>query len=160
MIFPADSPAPPPHPDMPTDVVGLYQEARDVMAVSRRAGAALARATLESLLKVLRPAEPRGTRLERRIENVAKEVSSPLARLLTVVRHAGNKALHVEDNPDDLTVLVLDPLDDQVAEVIFTAINDLVDELVTRPALADSLFERLPDAVRARLEARGTTSED
>jgi hypothetical protein len=156
MIYPANSPAPSAHPDMPEEVQALYVEARNVMPVSRRAGAALARATLEALLKNLFPEHSARANLETRISLASEVVSGPLAELLTVVRHAGNKALHVDENPDELTVLVLDPQDVEVAEFLFIAINDLVEERVTRPRQTSALFDKLPRSVRDRIKgARG-----
>ena len=56
MVHPAGKGAPPPHPDMPRSAKALYEEARSVVTISRRAGAAMARAALERTLReTLRP---------------------------------------------------------------------------------------------------------
>jgi hypothetical protein len=91
MVYPHRHLGAPPHPDMPAQVRSLYQEAAAVAAVSRRAGAALARATIELLLKKIDPAAPNNARLDGRIQRIQRSVSTPLTQLLDVVRFTGNK---------------------------------------------------------------------
>jgi hypothetical protein len=123
---------------MPAQVRSLYQEAAAVAAVSRRAGAALARATIELLLKKIDPAAPNNARLDGRIQRIQRSVSTPLTQLLDVVRFTGNKMLHIEDQPAELVVLALDDEEGpQLVEHLLEATNDLVDELITRPRRAN-----------------------
>lgn len=152
MVFPSASPAPVAHPDMPDDARALYEEAASVFGVSRRAGAALARAALERLLRTADPVPGRVT-LADRIDHVSNRVSTALDEMLAVVRHAGNQSLHVGDDADELLVLVLDPTDDEIAELIFIAINDVTDELVSKPKRMQGAFNHLPEEARARLAA-------
>jgi hypothetical protein len=136
------------HPDMPPVVAELYDEARAVAPHSKRAGAALARSALEALLKFLDPDAPRGFRtLDGRIARLQKDVSSSSWKLLTVLRHAGNKSLHVEERPDAVTALILDPDDESKLPVLFEAINRLVDERITQERMANELLEALPEDV-------------
>jgi len=137
---------------MPEDARELYDEARAVLAVSQRAGAALARATLERLLRSLDP-EAGKVDLASRIERIMPKVSSSLAQMLTVVRHVGNKSLHVEDDPDEATVLVLSDEQAEVSGLLFESINALVDELVTKKKVAEAIYSKLPAGVRAKVEA-------
>jgi hypothetical protein len=132
---------------MPPDVMELYNEARDVMAVSRRAGAALARATLEKLLKRLDPGQPAGATLAQRIDVTMPSVSSSLGEMLTIIRHVGNKALHAEDEPDDAVLLVLDETQTELVALIFEAINELVDERITKPATTKRFIGLVPEDV-------------
>jgi len=143
------SAAAPPAEDMPPTAKSLYREAAEVVGISPRAGTALARATLENLLRHLDPAPARN--LAARIERIQSAVSTPLAQMLTIIRHTGNMALHAGDAEDDLMVLVLDPEQEPIVGLFFEAINDLVDELITRPARAQALFEKLPEDVRAKV---------
>lgn len=53
------------HPEMPPEVRELHTEAGEVAAVSRRAGAALARASVERLLKHVDPDAPKNASLEK-----------------------------------------------------------------------------------------------
>ena len=43
---------------------------------------------------------------------------------------------------------------DDIAELLFDAINDLVDELVARPAATRSVWDKLPAGVRATIERK------
>ena len=44
--------------------------------------------------------------------------------MLTVVRHAGNKSLHVDDELDEVMLLILDPDEAEIVELIFESVND------------------------------------
>jgi len=139
---------------MPAEVRELYDEASAVAAVSKRAGAAFARATLERLLKLLDPDAPPGARLDDYIARVIPRVNVSTGKLLTLIRHVGNKSLHVDDIPDDAVVLLLSNDDAELLGVIFQTINDVVEELITRPNQAAVLYEAVPAAVRAAAEAK------
>ena len=154
IVFPAARTIPQPNADMPQMSRELYEEAAAVMQVSRRAGAAMARATLERLLIDLDPMEAPRARLDERIIHVIPRVSSGLEPALTVIRHAGNQALHVADAPDDVLVLVLDEEDEGIVEVLFSAINDLVDELVSKPRARQRLFDGVPASVIDAVERK------
>ncbi|KJC65195.1 DUF4145 domain-containing protein [Agreia bicolorata] len=147
LMYPSASLIPPPANDMPANAAVLYEEARQVLPHSRRAGAALGRATLERLLRTLDP-EAGKTQLDERIARMESRVSSSLWELLTVLRHVGNKAVHVDDEADGLVAIYLDDGGTELAEAMFEAINELVDELVTKPKRVRGFFEKLPDGVR------------
>lgn len=155
MVHPTQKGAPQAHVDMPVSAAELYEEARAVLPISRRAGTAMARATLERLLRELDTEAPRGAKLDQRIQRVASRVSSGLAGILDVIRHAGNKSLHVSEELDDVLVLVLDEKETEVVDLLLSAINELVDELVTKPNRHQDLIGRLPQAVRDSMEQRG-----
>lgn len=146
VIYPQSNNLPAPHPRMPDGAVALYEEARAVAVVSRRAGAALARAALESLLSEVRPDLP--GRLDDRIAALQAEVSIGLWQILSVLRHTGNVSLHGSDSGDGLVAIVMDD-DGSTLNLLFGAINDLVDELVARPEQAAELFALLPEGVAA-----------
>ncbi|MBV9140146.1 MAG: DUF4145 domain-containing protein [Pseudonocardiales bacterium] len=114
--------------------------------MSRRAGAALARATLERLIKVIDPDAPKRAKLEKRIDRLRLKVSTSLGRMLDVVRAAGNGALHVDDQPDDVVIMVLgDTEGPALLELLLQTANDLVDELITRPKTIEDLWNKLPE---------------
>ena len=154
LTYPVQSPAPLPSEDMPPAVRELYEEASAVAAVSKRAGAALARATLERLLKALDRDAPKKSRLDDYIARVIPNVNVATGKLLTLIRHVGNKSLHVEEIPDDAIVLLLNDDDAQLLGVIFQTINDVVDELITRPKQVALLYDAVPITVRAAAEAK------
>ncbi|MEJ2854874.1 MULTISPECIES: DUF4145 domain-containing protein [unclassified Saccharothrix] len=154
MVFPGPRAGGPAHPDMPASVRELYEEAAAVAPVSRRAGAALARATVERLIKVVDDGAPKRATLEKRIQRIESRVSTPLRELLDIVRVAGNGAVHVDDDPDEIVVLALgDDEGPALLELLLDAANNLVEELISRPRKTRALWERLPEAVRAKREA-------
>ena len=152
LIYPRASGIAPPASDMPPEVAILYNEARDVMAVARRAGAALARATLEHLLKSLDDTQPKRANLADRIDAVHGKVSSSLGEMLTVIRHVGNQALHGSGIPDDAVVLILDETQTELVDLIFESINELVDELVTKPKASKRFLSLVPANVLEKLK--------
>lgn len=116
------------HPDMPGDVRALYEEAAAVAVVSRRAGAALARAAVERLIKRLDPDAPPRDNLDKRIARIKERgVSSPVGEMLDVVRVTGNGVLHVDGQPGELVVMALDDQNgSQLLELLLEVVNDLV----------------------------------
>ncbi|QYF74139.1 DUF4145 domain-containing protein [Cryobacterium sp. PAMC25264] len=144
LIYPRASGISSPASDMPAGVADLYNEAREVMAVSRRAGAALARATLERLLKTLDDTPPKNANLAARIDAVHGKVSSSLGEMLTVIRHVGNQALHGSETTDDSVLLILDETQTELVDLIFESINELVDELVTKPEASKRFLSLVP----------------
>ncbi len=160
LVYPRTRLVTQPHPDMPRAVRVLYEEAAAVGPVSRRAGAALARATVERLIKHLDPDAPKGANLDKRIERVkARGVSTPVGEMLDVVRVTGNHALHVDDQPGELVVLALDDQDGpQLLELFLELVNDLVDELITKPATTRALWDKLPEGVKFQLRSDSDAS--
>lgn len=153
IMFPRTSTLPPAARDMPGDVLDLYEEGRAVWPVSRRAGAALARAALEKMLRS-EPAASKKDDLVALIGKAKPTLPSHVGTLLDIVRHAGNKSLHVEDEPDDVMVLVLDEGNTDIGTIIFEAINLLVDERITKPGAVAALYAGLPDGVKESIERR------
>lgn len=154
MLYPLQRLGDAPHELMPEPVRELYEEAAAVAGVSRRAGAALARATVERLLKHLDPDAPPGAKLVKRIARINERVSTPLADQLDIVRIAGNGAVHVDDEPDEIVVIALDDKEGPaLLELLLDTANQLVDELIARPARTRSFWERLPPRVREKKRA-------
>ncbi|MBB5857875.1 DUF4145 domain-containing protein [Amycolatopsis umgeniensis] len=157
MVFPLARAGAPAHADMPPEVRDLYEEAAAVTPISRRAGAALARATVERLIKHLDAGAPANARLDDRIALLHGRISTPLQQLLDIVRVLGNDMLHVDEQPGDLAVIALD--EDQgpgVIELVLRAANDLVDELVTRPRTTSSLWAHLSPGTQQNIRAKQT----
>lgn len=144
MLYPLQRLGDAPHELMPEPVRELYEEAAAVAMVSRRAGAALARATVERLLKHLDP-DAKQANLETRIERISQRVSTPLGQQLDIVRIAGNGAVHPKDEPDEIVVIALSDEDGPaLLELLLDTANQLVDELIARPARTQNLWDRLP----------------
>jgi len=155
LIYPRSATVAMPHPQMPDGAKELYLEAREVLGVSKRAGTALARAALERLLRTLDPDAPKRADLATLIDRIAEKVPAPLLQMLTVIRVAGNSSLHVKDQPDDILVLVLNPESVQVVALVFAALNDLVEELITKPVRVAALYEKVPESIRAKVDSLG-----
>jgi hypothetical protein len=140
------------HDDMPPHVRDLYEEAAAVAVVSPRAGAAFARVTVERLIKHLDPEAPTHANLDQRIVRIKGQgISTALGQMLDMVRVAGNSAVHVDDQPNDLMMLVLDDKQSpELVRLLLQATNDLVDELITKPRVTGELWRKIPEGIRAR----------
>jgi hypothetical protein len=139
---------------MPPSVRELYDEAAAVAPVSRRAGAALARATIERLLKHLDPEAPKRASLEKRIDLIEARVSTTLRELLDIVRITGNGAVHVDDEPEEIVSFALNDKEGAaLLELLLDAANQLVDELIARPRNTRTLWDRLPEFVKSKRQA-------
>lgn len=140
-----------PSTDMPPSIRELYEEAATVAAVSPRAGAALARATVERLIKHLDTEAKPGDTLEKRIERLKLRVSSDLRTMLHVVRITGNDILHSAE-PGALALMALDDTEGpQLLSLLLETANDLVDELITRQQTVQALHNKLPEWVQEKL---------
>ncbi len=145
---------PDPNEDLPALVAELYREAAAVMPHSKRAAAALCRAAMEQLAKNFTPELKPGTKLDERLAELSKTVSTGTVKALTIVRHVGNTALHGERDDDSSAVIYLHEDDRSIADVFFMAINALADEKITRAKTVDSLYSALPEGVRKSFEGK------
>jgi len=141
------------HRDMPDAAATLFNEAGAVLDGSRRAAAALGRAALEALLKSV---DDIGTKrdLNTRIGDLRERISPALWQVLTALRVVGNDALHSEDG--ELVALYLHDEDSELAETFLRAINELVEELITRPKRAEEIYAMLPESKREAAERAGS----
>lgn len=155
LVFPLSSSVDRPHVDMPPDARELYEEARNTYPVSRRAAAALARASLESLLRELTPEQPRAS-LDELIASLSGLVNRRMWEVLTALRVLGNSTLHSQES--DIKTIYMSEEATELVDVIFGAINELVDELVTRPAQSKNLYDMLPPGVRESAERKAAES--
>jgi hypothetical protein len=154
VVYPKSSSLPVAHPDMPASAAELYEEARAVFPISRRASAALARAALERLLREDAGASPKD-RLDDLIAPLKNRIGDPLWQLLTAIRYVGNTTLHGDDG-QELVALFLEGSDADVAEPMLGAMNALVEELITQPAKAAALYAMIPDGVRKSAEDKAS----
>lgn len=127
---------PQPHVDMPENVQDIYLESGLVMHLSLGASAALARLALEKLLDHL---EYNENTLFDKIKGLEKrqDISSTLKQKLHIVRKIGNTGAHVgtisfEEKPD-------------IPKHLMTIINDIVDELITKPKTLEELKSFIGD---------------
>ena len=146
---------PDPNKDIPEQALELYNEGREVAAVSRRAGAALLRAALERLINYI---EPGSGRLNDKIGRLRERVSPGLAKALDILRDTGNGILH-DEVPEGVAAVVVSESGDQSAafDYLCGVVNRLTTELITTPLADDELFALLPDSVRAAIARRDST---
>lgn len=157
LVYPADRPGlsvPVPADEMPGEVKDLYLEASAVLPYSRRAAAALCRASLERLAKLLTPDEKPGTSLDNRLIALSGRTTGALTKGLQIIRHAGNTALHGARDDDASVVIYMDGDEADMIELFFVTINELVDELIARPARIESAYSLIPDEKRKAVEKK------
>lgn len=143
LVFPNSTPIPLGSTDLPIEVATLYEEARQVYTVSKRASAALARAALEVLLLELVPQVNGKNTLYELIERAEVLLSSDTCQILTIIRKLGNKVLHPDDKNPEIVALYLSEEATDMAELIFNTINRVVDELITKPRVTKELLSKL-----------------
>jgi len=144
MLIPAEAPVPPPHPDMPAAIVQEYQEARGIFGRSPRAAVALLRLAVQKLM----------TELGEKGENINTDIKSLVAKGLPVqvqqafdyCRVVGNNAVHPgEINLNDTP---------EMGQHLFSMLNFIVEDRITRPKQIAGLYAQLPEAARAAIEKR------
>ncbi|MFP9135537.1 DUF4145 domain-containing protein [Shewanella algae] len=144
MIIPSDSPVQPPHPDMPEQIIGEYNEARSIFGRSPRAAAALLRLAVQKLVIVL---GEKGDNINQDIKSlVSKGLPPQVQQALDFCRVIGNNAVHpgeinLNDSPD-------------VAQHLFNMINYIIEDRITRPKQIENLYQALPEGARKAIEKR------
>lgn len=144
MIVPSEAPVPPPHPDLPVACVDEYNEARDIVARSPRAAAALLRLSVQKLMSEL---GEKGKNINDDIGSlVAKGLPVEVQQALDYCRVIGNNGVHpgeieINDNPD-------------IAHSLFEMINFIVEDRITRPKKVAGLYKILPEGALKAVEKR------
>lgn len=133
----------PAHQDMPEDAKSLYEEAVAVFPHSRRASAALMRASAENLIKQVTANLPGKKSFHDRVAHLSKQVSPSLVKGLTILRVVGNDALHGIPEQSEVLVIYLDE-DSAIPEILAKVINSLVQEIITTPNILSEAYEKIP----------------
>ncbi|MEU0314990.1 DUF4145 domain-containing protein [Nocardioides sp. NPDC006273] len=144
MVFPLNRQGEKPHPDMPGDVLAIYNEAREVAPVSRKSAAGLLRLALQMLVDEL---EPGRGKIDTKIGAlVQKRLDPQVQQAMDVLRIVGNESVHPgEINLDE---------DDDLLPALFNLVNIIVDQVIARPKHIGGLFAKLPEAKLAAIERR------
>lgn len=132
---------------MPSDVAADFNEARAVLGVSPRSSSALLRLALQKLCNHL---GQKGENINADIGAMmaSGQISPMIQKALDYVRVVGNNAVHPGelDLRDDLAT----------AHTLFTVLNLIITETITRPRELDALYKSLPEAARKAVEKRDT----
>jgi hypothetical protein len=146
MFYPKASTAPNAHEEMPDEVKRDFDEARLVVEDSPRAAAALLRLAIQRLVDDELEAD--GGRLYDQIGNLVEDgvISERIQRALDAVRVIGNNSVHpgemdMDDNRD-------------TAEVLFTLLNEIVDEAIAREKRINAVYQELPEGAVESIEDR------
>lgn len=144
MIIPDESPVEPPHPDIPADCIGEYQEARSIFSRSPRSAAALLRLCIQKLMPHL---GEKGKIINEDIKSlVSKGLPTMVQKALDYCRVVGNNAVHpgeisLNDTPD-------------IAQNLFRMVNFIVEDRISRPKEIDDFYNLLPEGSREAIEKR------
>lgn len=123
-----------PNSDMPDDIAADFREAADILASSPRGAAALLRLCIQKICKHL--GEP-GKNINSDIASLVKKgLDTRVQRALDIVRVIGNEAVHpgsidLNDNRE-------------IALKLFSLVNEVVEEMISKPARIDALYLSLP----------------
>lgn len=144
MIIPAEAPVAPPHPDTPLNILGEYQEARSIFAISPRAAVALLRLAIQKLMIEL---GEKGENINADIKSlVAKGLPVQVQQAFDYCRVVGNNAVHPgEINLNDTP---------EMGQHLFNMINFIVEDRITRPKQIAALYAKLPEASREAIDKR------
>ena len=149
MIVPSEAPVPPPHVDMPENCIPEYNEARDIVARSPRAAAALLRLCVQRLMVEL---GEKGKNINDDIGALVKKgLPIEVQQALDYCRVVGNNGVHpgeieLTDNP-------------QISHSLFEMLNFIVEDRITRPKKVAELYSILPEGALRAVEKRDAQIE-
>ena len=144
MIIPSEAPVAPPHPDLPDACIVEYNEARDIVARSPRAAAALLRLVVQKLMIEL---GEKGKNINSDIGSlVSKGLPIEVQQALDYCRVIGNNGVHpgeieLNDNPE-------------ITNSLFEMINFIVEDRISRPKKVAELYNILPKGALEAVEKR------
>lgn len=150
MIVPSVAPVPPRHTDLPNSCISEYDEARDIVARSPRAAAALLRLCVQNLMIEL---GEKGKNINDDIGSlVNKGLPVEVQQALDYCRVIGNNGVHpgeieLTDNPE-------------TTHSLFEMINFIVEDRISRPKKIASLYSILPKGALKAVEKRDASKED
>lgn len=145
MVWPLQVLAPAPAADMPIEVIGDFEEARRIHALSPRGSAALLRLVVQKLCPILGSDKKD---INKAIGDlVAQQKISPmLQKALDAVRVIGNESVH----PGELDIKD----DHETVASLFALINFIVYEAITRPKEIGAIYAMIPENKLAGIVAR------
>ena len=148
MIYPSESSAPLPNPDMSNEVKEIFEESRQILSSSPRASAALLRLCVDKITEEL---GEKDRDLNARIGNLVKKgLSTQIQQALDVVRVTGNDALHigqinVNDSPE-------------TAHSLFDIVNIIIQKMISEPKKINEMYKALPKEKQDSITNRDKTT--
>jgi len=156
IIYPSLSLAPRPHEDIPTEIIKLYKEAREIYNSSPRASSALLRLSMEKLAEILvnnTENKTTGSLNENIGFLVKKGMKATIQKAMDSLRVIGNDAVHpgqIDFNDDRDTALKL-----------FNLLNIVVEDRITQVREIENLYnEKVPETKKKQIEERDLKTSD
>lgn len=143
-VYPSSATAPLAHPDMPSRVKQIYEEARTIHDASPRGAAALLRLALQMLMVDL---GQKGKNINEDIaELVKKGLPVQVQQALDIVRIVGNNAVHpgqidINDSP-------------AISTNMFQLINIIIEKMISEPKHLQEIFNSLPQPAIEQIAKR------
>lgn len=138
-----------PNEDLPEDVARDFDEARQILDLSRRGAAALLRLAIQKLCRNL---GEDGKNLNTDIANLVQKGLDPrVQKMLDTVRVIGNNAVH----PGQMD---LDDDRDTAVELL-RLVNLIAEIMISQPKHVEEMYGRIPDAQRHAIEKRDGKKE-
>lgn len=150
LVYPRKTLVPAPNDDLNEEIKSLYLEAATILHDSPRGATALLRLSLQLLLKQL---GKEGKNINSEIKELVSEgLSKKIQQALDILRVVGNHAVHPgQINLDD---------NKEIAEKLFTIINFIAEELITKPKELDSIYnEIIPQNTQEHIRQRDKKTE-
>lgn len=133
------------NPDMPEEVMKLYNEASLIYNKSPRAACALLRLAIDRLCNELGETD---RDINKNIgELVKKGLSTSVQQALDVVRVVGNKAVHPGQ-------IAFDVDDIETAKMLMKLLNIIVARMISEPKEIANLYNKLPESVKDSIAKR------
>lgn len=145
IVYPKRATVQPPNNDLDEDIKSLYIEASTILVDSPKGSTALLRLALQKLLKQVGKS---GKNINSDIKDLVSEGLSPkIQQALDLLRVVGNNAVHPgQINLDDSA---------EVAEKLFSILNFIADELITKPKELESLYaDLIPSDTQEHIKQR------
>jgi len=146
LVYPSMTNAPLPNNDIPDDIKGDYQEARQILSLSPRGASALMRLCIQKLTDYIL-SENKEDELNKNIGKlVVMGLPVRVQQALDLVRVIGNNAVHpgTLDIKDDMNTALR----------LFYLVNHIADYLITKPNEIENLYRDLSPNSRRQIEKR------
>lgn len=154
IVYPTGGYGQPAQPGVPREVAGDYEEARAILKLSPNAAAALARRSLQHLIR---------SHLGHRKKNLYQEIEAvltdaalptPIAEQLHAIREIGNLGAHPLAEVQTGTIVQVEP---EEAQWLVDVLYDLFDHYFVKPAAAAGRLAAMRSKVASLMENPGAS---